>query len=120
MRAAKRVLFVGVSLLQDVVIGLLAEQSDIEVIGTVDSWAQAKDQIANDAPDVIIMDHQKQELVEAELNPLLGSLKRPLNVISLTPTQNRIIIHDRTEITNASMPDLVNALTSSITGEADE
>ncbi len=118
MSESKRIFFIGMSLLQDVVVQLLAEQPEIEVIGTADTWGNAKEQIVRDAPDVIIMDHQNQELVEAELNPLLGSIQHPLKVIYLTPAENRIIVHDRIEIFDASVPDLVNVLSSSIKRDA--
>lgn len=115
--APKRVLFVGLSLSQDIAVRLLADQTDIEIIGMVNNWAEAKTAIAEKRPDIIIMDHQNHELIEAELNPLLENSERDLKVIYLSSADNRIIIHDRKQINDAVMPDLLRAI---ITGSPDE
>ncbi|MBT3390854.1 MAG: hypothetical protein HN413_10615 [Chloroflexi bacterium] len=115
--APKRVLFVGLGLLQDVVVRLLTDQTDIEIIGMVNNWAEAKTAIVERQPDIIIMDHQNHELIEAELNPLLENSERDLKVIYLTSADNRIIVHNRKQINDAAMPDLLRAL---ITDSPDE
>ena len=115
--APKRVLLVGLGLLQDVVVRLLTDQTDIEIIGMVNNWAEAKTAIVERQPDIIIMDHQNHELIEAELNPLLENSERDLKVIYLTSADNRIIVHNRKQINDAAMPDLLRAL---ITDSPDE
>ena len=114
----KNVLFVGLGLLQDVVIRLLSDQPDIHIIGSVDSWEEAKQSIQENRPDVIIMDHQNPELMEAELHPLLDQHAKHFKIIYLTSADNRIIVHDRMQINDAAMPDLLRALITNSTNEA--
>lgn len=106
MSASKRVFFVGLGLLQDVVEKMLNDQENLEVVGTAHTWEAAKSQIAHLTPNVIIVAHHETEISESELN----EIPYPIKIIYLTPTENRIIIHDRQQISDAALPDLIEAL----------
>ncbi len=107
----KQVLFVGSSLLQDVVGRLLAEEPEIEIIGVAAAWEDAKILIEATHPDILLMD-ENHELSEAQLTPLLDTINHPLKVVYLTPDENRITIYERKQIRDASLSDLLKALTA--------
>lgn len=106
MSETRRIFFVGLGLLQDVVERMLSDQPRVEIVGTAQTWEAAKTQIAATTPNVVIMAHQNCELSAEELKQIPHLIK----IIYLTPTENRIIIHDRQQISDAALPDLIQAL----------
>jgi DNA-binding NarL/FixJ family response regulator len=106
MIQTKRIFFVGLGLLQDVVVRMLGEQPHVEIIGSAQTWEAAKSQIAASTPNVVIMAQQGQELSEADLQ----EISHPIKIIYLTPNENRIIVHDRQQISNAALADLITTL----------
>lgn len=111
MSNTKRIFFVGSGLLQDVVERMLSDQLHVEIIGSAQTWEAAKAQIATTTPNVVIMAHQNTELSDAELNEAeLSQISHPIKIIYLTPAENRIVVHDRQQISDAALPDLIEAL----------
>ncbi|MEN8171975.1 MAG: hypothetical protein ABFS03_03755 [Chloroflexota bacterium] len=102
-----RVLFVGEGLFQEGLTRILAGQSTLEIISGVGSWQEAQTRMAIDQPEIIIVDHDNAQLREADLAPLLDSGVENLKVIYLTLAENKMIIHNRQEIINATPADLL-------------
>jgi len=106
MSDSTRIFFVGLGLLQDVVERMLSDQPQVDVVGSAQSWEAAKTQIAASKPNVVIMARSSKELNEADLAEIPHSIK----IIYLTPDENRIIVHDRQQIRDAALSDLIGAL----------
>jgi len=106
MSQTRRIFFVGLGLLQNVVERMLNDQPRVEIVGTAQTWEAAKAQITATTPNVVIMALGEHELDASELN----DLPHPIKFIYLTPQENRIIIHDRQQISDAALPDLIQAL----------
>jgi hypothetical protein len=106
MTETKRIFFVGLGLLQDVVERILSDQQQVEIIGSAQSWEAAKPQIAASTPNVVIIAQQNKELREVDLQEISHTIK----IIYLTPNENRIIVHDRQQISNAALADLITTL----------
>jgi ribosome assembly protein YihI (activator of Der GTPase) len=60
-------------------------------------------------PDVVIIDHAQIELNPEELTALLESAEA-LKVISLTLTDNKMVIHNRQQFVDVTLPVLMQAL----------
>ncbi len=112
-----RILLVGrYKLLQSGLAHIIAEAPGAEVIGAVNNWGEAQALMTHTRPNVIIVDHESTELDEADLTPLLeaelqtNAAHPQLKVIYLTLADNKMIIHDRLEVTNVTPVDLLLAL----------
>jgi len=105
-----RVLLVGEGLFQEGLTHILADHPALEIIAGVGSWQEARAHIAQEQPDIIIVDHANAQLREADLAPLLNSGAENLKVVYLTLAENKMIVHNRQEIINATPTDLLQAL----------
>ncbi|MCB9419828.1 MAG: response regulator transcription factor [Ardenticatenaceae bacterium] len=115
---AIRVLIIGRHhLFHDGITHLLGEQSNLVVVGSVRSWNKAREIMAREQPDVLIIDHDSADLHENDLAPLLETADRDIKVIYLTLAQNRMIIHKRQQIVNVTADDLLQAVQSPTSGE---
>lgn len=110
---AARVLIVGRhNLFHDAISHLLADNSSVVIVGTVSDWVEARQLMASEQPDILIIDHDTAELGEADLAPLLENEERDIKVIYLTLAQNKMIIHKRQQVVNVTATDLLQALTA--------
>lgn len=115
---ATRVLIVGRHhLFHDGIIHLLDGQSDLTVIGSASSWDKAREIIAREEPDVLIIDHDAADLHEDDLIPLLEHVHRDIKIIYLTLAQNKMVVHKRQQIANVTVDDLLQAVLAPITEE---
>ncbi|MBE9523737.1 MAG: response regulator transcription factor [Chloroflexi bacterium] len=105
-----RVLFIGEGLFQEGLTHILADQPALEIVAGADSWEEARARMAQEQPDIIIVDHANAQLREVDLAPLLDSGVENLKVVYLTLAENRMIVHNRQEIINATPTDLLQAL----------
>jgi DNA-binding NarL/FixJ family response regulator len=112
-----RILLIGKGIFLDGLTRILEEQSSLDVIGAVRNWADARQLLDNQAPDIIIVDHANAELRASDLSPLLESDFPTIKVIYLTLAENKMIVHDRKQISGATMVDLLQALQQYKTGE---
>ena len=105
-----RILLVGEGLFQEGLSHFLAGQTSLKIIGGVGSWQEVQSLFAQESPHIIIVDHASAQLREVDLAPFLDSNLENLKVIYLTLSDNKMIVHNREEITNATPADLLNAL----------
>ena len=105
-----RILLIGQGLFLDGLTRILAEQSHTEIVGAVSSWEAAGGLVAEGQPDIIIVDHDEDKLRETDLAPLLDNQIATVKVIYLTLAANKMIIHNRQQFEDVTMPDLIKAL----------
>ncbi|MEJ2748152.1 MAG: hypothetical protein P8183_09630 [Anaerolineae bacterium] len=103
-------------LFHDGITHLLGEQSDLLVVGSVTNWNKAREVMAREQPDVLIIDHDSADLHENDLVPLLEIADRDIKVIYLTLAQNKMVIHKRQQIVNVTADDLLQAVQSPTSG----
>ncbi len=82
----------------------------LTVVGTVRTWEEARQVMAQKHPDIIIVDHDSAHLREPDLAPLLENEEQAIKVIYLTLAQNKMVIHNRQQVTNVTATDLLQAL----------
>lgn len=107
-----RVLLIGQGIFLDGLNHILAELSSLEIIGAVGNWEEAHQTLRNQQPDIVIVDHANAELRAADLSPLLENDYPAIKVIYLTLAENKMVIHDRRQVSGVTMDDLLRALTN--------
>jgi DNA-binding NarL/FixJ family response regulator len=105
----KRILFVGQGLFCDGLTRLLSDSPSVEVLGTVQSCADAHQVVLRERPDILIVDHIQAALNPLDVSAILESVDS-LKVIFLTLAENKMVIHDRRQLGGVTLPDLVEAL----------
>ena len=105
-----RILLIGQGLFLDGLTRILSEQSDTEIVAAVSTWEQAREIVHQENPNIMIVDHDKPDLRETDLAPLLESEILSLKVIYLTLSNNKMIVHNRQQLADVSVPDLIHAL----------
>jgi hypothetical protein len=101
-----QILLVGQGLFHDGLICLLADFPAAEVVGQAKSWSEARAMIEQCHPDAVIVDQADPELFKEEHIPVLNVGI----VIYLTLTDNRMVVHDRHQLMEPTMDDLLKAL----------
>jgi DNA-binding NarL/FixJ family response regulator len=101
---------IGKGLFLDGLTRILDEQPDTEIVAAVRDWELAREIFYQASPNIVIVDHDEPELQGSDLNPLLESATPSMTVIYLTLSNNKMIIHNRQELTDVSVPDLITAL----------
>lgn len=105
----QRVLIVSAHpLFRDGIIRLLGDE--VEIVGAVTTWQEARDLDPAHRPQVIIVDHDDAELKETDLAPLLWPDAEDLRVIYVTLAGDKMTVHDRRQVIGASEADLLRAL----------
>ena len=105
-----RILLIGQGIFLDGLTHILGEQTGVEIIGAVSDWAAARQTLRRRQPETIIVDHTNAELRAADLSPLLENDYPSIKVIYLTLADNKMVIHDRKQVSGATMRDLLQAL----------
>jgi DNA-binding NarL/FixJ family response regulator len=104
-----RILFIGQGLFCEGLTRLLSDFPSVEIIGAVENCADAHQIVIREEPDVLIVDHVQVALNPVELNILLESVDS-LKVISLTLSENKMIVHNRQQLADVTLPVLMKAL----------
>ena len=107
-----RILLIGQGIFLDGLSHILTEKASLVIIGAIDNWDQADAIIKDEQPDIIIVDHADTELRVSDLSPLLENNYPKIKVIYLTLADNKMVIHDRRQVSGATMEDLIDALES--------
>ena len=105
-----RILLIGQGLFRDGLTRILTEQPNTENVAAVNNWAEARSIVDQENPDIVIVDHDEPELRESDLAPLLETETLSLKVIYLTLAANKMIVHNRQQMSDVSIPDLLQAL----------
>jgi cytochrome c oxidase subunit 2 len=87
---------------------LLGDQA--QVIGAVASWQEVQGLGLDQAPNVIIVDHDSPDLKEKDLTPLLWPDADDLRVIYVTLSGDKMTVHERHQVAGAGEADLLRAL----------
>ena len=95
-------------LFRDEIIRLLG--SDAEVIAAAATWQDVEALGLEQPPDVIVVDHQRADLQETDLTPLLWPDADDLRVIYVTLAGDRMTVHQRHQVSGASEADLLQAI----------
>jgi len=104
-----RVLIIGQGLFSEGLTRLLQDFPTVEIIGVFDTCASARELVTQGVPDALIIDHAQASMHVTELNDLLESVES-LKVISLTLTENKMVIHNRQQLADVTLPVLMQAL----------
>ena len=105
-----RILLIGQGLFLDGLTHILNEQPYTEIIGAVSNWGAAQEIIDNEHPDIVIIEHNEVDLYKSDLDFLLESQAASIKVIFLTLSANKMVIHNRQQLSDVSVPDLIDAL----------
>jgi hypothetical protein len=104
-----RVLFIGQGLFSEGLTRLLMDFPFVEIIGAVETCRDAREVVVNEKPDVLIIDHARIPFHTADLHDLLESVDS-LKVISLTLSENKMVIHNRLQLADVNLQVLRQAL----------
>lgn len=104
-----RILLIGKGLFRDGLTHILSDQPNTEIVAAVSTWQEAEE-VINSEPNTIIVDHEEQDLLASDLSLLFESEIQSIKIIYLTLSNNRMIIHNRQQLSNASITDLIHAL----------
>lgn len=107
---AIRVLLLGQGLFLQGLTRLLDAEPTATVVGTAETWPEARERIRRDKPQVLIVDLADHELRDADLAPLLGPDSDVFKVVYLARTESRMIVHDLKSVADAHVADLIRAL----------
>jgi len=107
---ATNVLLIGHGVFHDGLERLLAEQSQMSVIGTASNWDEAQQVMTREQPDVLIIEQESANLYEDNLAPLLDVETETFKVIYLTLAESKMVIHDRQQVNGATVDNLLEAL----------
>ena len=102
-------------LFRDGIIRLLGD--DAEVIAAAATWLEVEALGLERAPDVIVVDHERADLQETDLTPLLWPDADDLRVIYVTLAGDRMTVHQRRHVSGPNETDLLWAITGDRTVE---
>jgi len=105
-----KILFIGHGLFCESLTRLLSESSSIEIIGAVRTCEEARQLFEARHPDVLIVDHAQAALKLDDLEDLLDYGPASLKVIYLTIRENKMVVHNRRQLTDVTLPVLMEAL----------
>ncbi len=105
-----RVLLIGRGLFLDGLAHLLTDQPAVEMVGAVSAWSEAHQMMRQACPDIVIVDHAAPELREHDLAPLLETESPKFKVIYLTLADSKMIVHDRQQLSDVTLSDLLKAI----------
>jgi DNA-binding NarL/FixJ family response regulator len=112
-----RVLLIGRGLFLDGLAHLLTDQPAVDMVGAVSAWSEAHHVMKQTRPDIVIVDHAAPELREHDLAPLLETESPKFKVIYLTLADSKMIVHDRQQLSDVTLSDLLKAIQiESVTG----
>ncbi|MCA9871913.1 MAG: response regulator transcription factor [Caldilineae bacterium] len=100
-------------LFRDGIIRLLG--GDAEVVAAATTWQDVEALGLDRAPDVIVMDHERADLQETDLAPLLWPDAEDLRVIYVTLAGDRMTVHQRHHVSGPNETDLLWAITGNRT-----
>lgn len=96
-------------LFRDGIIRLLGD--DAEVVAAAATWQEVQALGMARPPDVIVVDHQRADLQETDLTPLLWPDAEDLRVVYVTLAGDRMTIHQRRHVSGPDETDLLRAIT---------
>jgi DNA-binding NarL/FixJ family response regulator len=105
-----KVLLIGHGMFHDGLKRLLTEQSQMSVVGTANTWDEARAMLAQLQPDVLIVEQEAADLYEDNLASLLDMQDHAKKIIYLTLAESKMVIHDRQQVEGATIDHLVKAL----------
>ena len=104
-----KVVIVGQGLFLEGLTLLLSEEDDVEIIGMAGNCSDALEIAIRERPEVILLDHLQILENQIAFNTLLESVDS-LRVISLTLSENKMVVHNRQQFMDVTLPVLRHAL----------
>jgi DNA-binding NarL/FixJ family response regulator len=105
-----KILFIGHGLFCESLTRLLSEKPSVEIIGAVRTCEDARQLFEARQPDVLIVDHAQVTLRMNDLEDLLEHGPASLKVITLTLSENKMVVHNRQQLADVTLPDLISVL----------
>ena len=84
--------------------------ADVEIIGSAESWAEAKSMINELKPDALIADHRFAEEMMADLEQLAATEYTPERILFIILDENKIVVYQRQQLTDITIDRLIEAL----------
>ena len=86
--------------------------SDIEIIGSAESWAQAKAMMDEMHPDALIADHQFAEEMMADMEQIAinDDEHTPDRILFVILDENKVVLYQRQQITDITIDRLIEVL----------
>ncbi len=105
-----KILFIGHGLFCESLTRLVSENAAVEVIGAVGTCGEARDILTTQQLDVLIVDHAQVALRGNDLEELLQNGPATLKVIYLSLDENKMVVHNRQQLNDVTLPDLMSVL----------
>lgn len=105
-----RILLIGRGLFRDGLAHVLSREPAVSIVGSANTWQEARDMIARVQPDALIIDEGVTTSSHQELRRLLGPDATRLKIIHLSLDENRAIVDDLRQVADMSMTDLLKIL----------
>lgn len=89
--------------------GIIRLLGDAEVIAAA-TWQDVQRLALERAPDAIVVDHDRADLQETDLTPLLWPDADDLRVVYVTLAGDRMTVHQRRQVSGPDETDLLRAI----------
>jgi len=100
----------GHSLFAEGIIHILQKESDFDLIARVETLEAALSVVKEQQPCTVIVDYDEPDLRDAKMTSLLIGDQAERQIIFLTLAGNRMIIHQRQQVEDATPADLLAVL----------
>ena len=110
IKMTTKILFIGHGLFCESLTRLLSEKPSVEIIGAVRTCEDARQLFEAYQPDVLIVDHAQVSLKMNDLEDLLERGPVSLKVITLTLSENKMVVHNRQQLADVTLSDLMSVL----------
>jgi DNA-binding NarL/FixJ family response regulator len=106
-----QILLIGRGLFQDGLDRVLKTySSDVEIIGTAETWEAARAMLATLHPDALIADYECADVIVADLESFSSEDGKPLKVLFVILDENKMIVYQRQQMTDITIDRLIEAL----------
>ncbi len=108
-----RVLLVSRGMFHDGLVRVLEDRpADVEIIGSAESWAEAKGMMEEAHPDVLIADYHYAEEMMADLERIAAHDNDliPDRILFVILDENKVILYKRRQITDITIDRLIEVL----------
>ncbi len=106
-----RVLLVSRGMFHDGLVRALKDhRADVEIVGSAESWSEARPMIEELRPDALIADHQFAEAMMADLEEVAAEERIPERILFVILDENKIVIYQRQQLTDITIDALIEAL----------
>lgn len=106
-----RVILVSRGMFHDGLVRVLEDyEADVQIIGSAETWAEAKVLIPQLKPEALIADHQFAEEMMADLEQMAADEYIPEKILFIILDENKIIVYQRQQMSDITVHNLLEAL----------